>query len=252
MTWLRSLLFNLAFWAVTLVMGLLALPLLLAPRQWLVRPMRWHAQVALALLRLFCGIRLRVEGQENLPTGGPALIAAKHQSAFDTFVWFALLPDPVYVLKKELLWLPVYGWYSWKTRQIAVDRAAGASALRRLVKSGKEAASEGRQIVIFPEGTRVAPGQRAAIQPGIAALVAATNLPVVPVATDSGLFWGRRAFRKRPGTITIAVRPAIPAGQPRAALVRQLAAAIELEPNQPQAAVPVDKPVESAAAPLRP
>ena len=218
MTWLRSLLFNLAFWLVTLVLGLLALPLLLAPRRWLVPPMRWHAQAALALLRLFCGIRLRVEGRENLPTGGPALIAAKHQSAFDTFVWFALLPDPVYVLKKELLWLPVYGWYSWKTRQIAVDRAAGASALRHLVKAGKEAASEGRQIVIFPEGTRVAPGQTAPIQPGIAALAAATGLPVIPVATDSGLCWGRRSFRKRPGTITVAVRPPIPPGQPRPAL----------------------------------
>ncbi|RAI57642.1 lysophospholipid acyltransferase family protein [Roseicella frigidaeris] len=252
MIWLRSLLFNIAFWSVTVAMGLLALPLLLAPRRWLVPPMRWHALAVLALLRWLCGIHLRVEGRDHLPAGGPALIAAKHQSAFDTFVWFALLPDAVYVLKKELLWLPVYGWYSWKTRQIAVDRTAGASALRHLVKAAREAVAAGRQVVIFPEGTRAAPGERRPIQPGIAALAAATGLPVVPVATDSGRHWGRRAFRKMPGTITVAVRPPIPAGRARAALTRELAAAIELEPNQPQAAVPVDKPVESAAATLRP
>ncbi|MDO9708944.1 lysophospholipid acyltransferase family protein [Paracraurococcus lichenis] len=247
MTWLRSLLFNLAFWGTTIGMGLLHLPLLLAPRRWLVPSMRLYARIIVWLLRAICGIRLRVEGRENLPTSGPALVAAKHQSAFDTFVWFALLPDAVYVLKRELLFLPVWGWYCWKSRQIAVDRAAGASALRHLVKAGKAAAAEGRQIVIFPEGTRVAPGQRGTIQPGVAALAAATGLPVVPVATDSGLCWGRRAFRKRPGVITITVRPAIPAGTPRAALVRVLETAIEPVSPHPQVALPVDKPVESAA-----
>lgn len=230
MIWLRSLLFNIAFWGITLGMGLPCLLLILAPRRWLIPPMRLYARVMVGLLRAVCGIRVRVEGREHLPTG-PAIVAAKHQSAFDTFIWFALVPDAAYVLKRELLWLPVYGWYSWKTRQIAVDRKAGASALRHLVKAGKEAASEGRQIIIFPEGTRVAPGRRAPIQPGVAALAAATGLPVVPVATDSGLLWGRRAFRKRPGTITIAVRPPIPAGQPRAALVRQLESAIALAPE---------------------
>lgn len=252
MTWLRSLLFNIAFWGATLVAGLLFLPLLLAPWSWLRLPMRFYAQVIIGLLRAVCGIRLRVEGREHLPQAGPALIAAKHQSAFDTIVWFTLVPDATYVLKRELLWLPIWGWYAWKSRQIAVDRAAGASALRHLVKAGKAAAREGRQIVIFPEGTRVAPGQRGTIQPGIAALAAATGLPVVPVATDSGRCWGRRAFRKRPGTITIAVRPPIPAGQPRAALVRQLEAAIEIAADSPQGPAPVDKPVESMLGTLRP
>ncbi|MCB4820238.1 lysophospholipid acyltransferase family protein [Roseicella aerolata] len=252
MTWLRSLLFNLAFWTVTLVIGLLCLPLMLAPRQWMIPPMRLYARIMIGLLRVICGIRVRVEGRENLPQSGAALIAAKHQSAFDTFVWFALVPDAAYVLKRELLRVPVYGWYSWKTRQIAVDRAAGASAVRHLVKSGKEAASEGRQIVIFPEGTRVAPGQRRPIQPGIAALAAATGLPVVPVATDSGLCWGRRAFRKRPGIITIAARPPIPPGLKRAELIRQLEDAIEFSPAHPTVGSAVDKPVESVAGAVRP
>jgi 1-acyl-sn-glycerol-3-phosphate acyltransferase len=252
MIWLRSLLFNIAFWTVTLVIGIGALPLLVAPWRWSLPVMRLYAHVVLGLLRWICGIRLRVEGRENLPTGGPALIAAKHQSAFDTFVWFALVPDACYVLKRELLRLPVWGWYAWKTRQIAVDRVAGASAIRHLVRAGKAAAAEGRQIVIFPEGTRVAVGQHGMIQPGIAALASATGLPVVPVATDSGSCWARRAFLKRPGVITIAVRPAIPVGAARGALVRRLATDIELGINPAGAGNPVDKPVESAAAALRP
>jgi 1-acyl-sn-glycerol-3-phosphate acyltransferase len=256
MIWLRSLLFNLAFWLLTLIMGLISLPLLVGPRQWLIPQMRAYAWINVWLLRAICGIRLRVEGREHLPTSGAAIVASKHQSAFDTFIWFGLLPDVAYVLKQELLWLPVWGWFARKTRQIAVDRAAGPSAVRHLAKAGKVAAEQGRQIVIFPEGTRVAPGALGVIQPGISALAAATGLPIVPVATDSGICWGRRAFRKRPGTIHIRVRPALPAGLPRPALLARLAAAIEMEAVQPQAAMPgeqaVDKPVESGAAPLRP
>jgi 1-acyl-sn-glycerol-3-phosphate acyltransferase len=252
MTWLRSLAFNLAFYGITLVMGVTCLPLLLGPRRWMIPPMRLYARIMVGLLRTICGIQVRVEGREWLPQAGPALIAAKHQSAFDTFIWFALVPDAAYVLKRELLWMPVYGWYSRKTRQIAVDRSAGANALRHLVKSGKEAASNGRQIIIFPEGTRVAPGQRALVQPGIAALAVATGLPVVPVATDSGRCWGRRAFRKLPGIITIAVRPPIPAGLKRAELIRRLEAAIELESDAQPVGRSVDNPVESAIGTLAP
>jgi 1-acyl-sn-glycerol-3-phosphate acyltransferase len=255
MIWLRSLLFNLAFWLLTLILGLASLPLLLGPRQWLMPLMRFYAWMNTALLRWTCGIHVRVEGREHLPAGGAVIVAAKHQSAFDTFIWFGLLPDVAYVLKQELLWVPVWGWFARKTRQIAVDRSAGSAALRHLVKAGKEAAAEGRQIVIFPEGTRVAPGRRGAIQPGIAALASATGLAVVPVATDSGVCWGRRAFRKLPGTIHIVVHPALPAGLPRAQLLARLAAAIELVPLQPQEAGPVaeavDKPVESLAGTLR-
>ena len=263
MTWLRSLLFNLAFWLLTLILGLISLPLLLGPRQWLIPLMRFYAWMNVGLLRRICGIRLRVEGREHLPTGGgAALIASKHQSAFDTFIWFGLLPDVSYVLKQELLWVPVWGWFARKTRQIAVDRSAGPAAVRHLAKAGKVAAAEGRQIVIFPEGTRMAPGVQGVIQPGISALAAATGLPIVPVATDSGHCWGRRAFRKRPGTIHILVRPPLPAGLPRAALLARLAAAIEPVPLQPQGVGPgvdartageqaVDKPVESPAATLR-
>jgi 1-acyl-sn-glycerol-3-phosphate acyltransferase len=252
MIMLRSLLFNIGFWALTIVIGLGSLPMLVAPRQQAVAMLRFYGRMVLRLLRVTCGIRVQVEGAERLPQGGAALIAAKHQSAFDTMVWFTLLPDTCYVLKRELLWLPIWGWYAWKTGQIAVDRAAGASAMRHLLKSGRQAAADGRQLVIFPEGTRVAPHKRVPYQPGIAALASATGLSVIPVATDSGVYWGRRAFTKRPGTITIAVLPAIPPGLPRAALLRELETRIESATDRLLARLPVDKPVDNAAPILRP
>ena len=226
--WLRSALFNLCFFLLTALIAVAALPLLLAPRRWVIWMMRQWAWLVIGLLRVVCGIRLRVTGQEHLPpAGGPALIAAKHQSAFDTIVWLALLPDAAYVLKRELLRIPVYGQLAMHAGMIAVDRGAGASAMRHLLRSGRAALEAGRQIVIFPEGTRVGPGERVPYQPGIAALAAGTGLPVIPVATDSGLRWGRRAFRKRPGVITVAILPPIPAGLRREALLTQLETVIE-------------------------
>lgn len=244
MAWLRSALFNLLFFGITAAMAVASLPLLLAPRRWLLGVVRFWAGLMLALLDRICGIRLRITGAEHLPASGPALVAAKHQSAFDTIVWLRLLPDPAYVLKRELMYLPVWGWLARKARMIAVDRTAGATAMRHLLRAGREAAAEGRQMVIFPEGTRVAPGAHVPYQPGVAALAAATGLPVLPVATDSGLCWGRRSFRKRPGTITVAVLPPLPAGLKREELMRRLEAEIESGTDRLLAARPVDKMVD--------
>jgi 1-acyl-sn-glycerol-3-phosphate acyltransferase len=228
MTWLRSALFNAFFFGFSATYSAVLLPLLLLPRRWLLQPIRLWAGAIILMLRLLCGIRLHVTGREHLPPkGGAALIAAKHQSAFDTVVWLWLLPDAAYVLKRELLDIPVWGWLARGTGMIAVDRLAGSSAMRHLRRAGQAAAAEGRQMVIFPEGTRVAPGEQRPYQPGVAALAAATGLPVLPVATDSGLLWGRRAFQKRPGTITVAVLPPLPAGLRRDILLRRLEEAIE-------------------------
>ncbi|WP_149540528.1 lysophospholipid acyltransferase family protein [Siccirubricoccus phaeus] len=250
MTWLRSVLFNLMFYVLTAGSTLLALPLLLAPRAWLLPPMRWWAATILWLLRLLCGIHVRVTGLEHLPRGA-ALLAAKHQSAFDTVIWLRLLPDAAYVLKRELLWIPFYGWLARKVGMIAVDRAAGGAAMRSLLKAGRAAAATGRQIVIFPEGTRVAPGVRMPYQPGVAALAAATGLPVLPVATDSGLCWGRRSFLKHPGTITVAILPPLPTGLRRDALLAALETAIESETDRLVRGQRVDNPVDNAVAALR-
>jgi 1-acyl-sn-glycerol-3-phosphate acyltransferase len=177
---------------------------------------------------MICGIRLEVRGMEHLPPG-PALLASRHQSAFDTLVWLTLVPSCCYVLKRELLRIPLFGPLIPLTGMIAIDRSGGASALRGLMREGVRAAREGRQIVIFPEGTRAAPGATLPLQPGIAALASSTGLPVIPVVTDSGRYWGRRAFRKHPGTIHIELLPPLPAGLRREELMRRLTDALRTE-----------------------
>ncbi|MBL6077763.1 1-acyl-sn-glycerol-3-phosphate acyltransferase [Belnapia sp. T18] len=244
MTWLRSVLFNFAFFTTTAMVAVLATPVLLAPGRWTMPVIRFWAWLVVQELRLICGIRLHVTGREHLPQQGPALIAAKHQSALDTIVWLLLVPRCCYVLKQELLRIPFYGFLVAKAGMIPVDREGGGAAMRQLLKDGKAATAAGRQLVIFPEGTRVAPGEYSPYQPGIAALASATGLPVIPVATDSGRLWGRRAFRKRPGVISISVLPPLPAGLPRPVLMRELEAGIERETERLMAAGPVDKAVD--------
>jgi 1-acyl-sn-glycerol-3-phosphate acyltransferase len=238
-TLLRSTLFNVAFFAFTAVASLVCLPLVpLLDRAGRLALLAWWAERVLGLLRIVVGIRVRVTGREHLPEDGPALIASKHQSAFDTIVWLTLLPRPAYVLKRTLLWIPIYGWYARATGMIAIDRTAGPAAIRHLIRAGEGAVAEGRQIIIFPEGTRTAPGERRPYQPGVAALYARSRLPVIPVATDSGLCWGRRAFHKHPGTITVAVLPPIPPGLPREAMLKRLETAIEAETDRLLASAP--------------
>jgi 1-acyl-sn-glycerol-3-phosphate acyltransferase len=227
---LRALLFMLLFNVFTALVVVLGCPVLLAlPRRQGMRPLlHFYAWAVLGMLRLVCGVRLRVTGRENLPPGA-VLVAAKHQSAFDTVVWLMLVPDACYVLKQELLKLPVWGWLARKSRMIPVDRKAGAKALRGMLGAARSAAEEGRQIIIFPEGTRTEPGERVRYQPGVAGLAAALQVPVVPVATDSGRCWPPRRFAMRPGVITVAILPPLPAGLERNALLPALESAIEAE-----------------------
>lgn len=228
MNLLRSALFNVVFIGGTALTAVLGIPLLLAPRRVMIAYVRGWAWLMVTSLRVICGVRLEVTGMHHIPPGG-AIIAGKHQSAFDTFVWSMLLQAPVYVLKKELMAIPVWGWLARRCGHVAVDREAGAPALRGMVKATKAALAEGRPVVIFPEGTRSAPGERVPYQPGVAALAMASGAPVVPAATDSGRFWGRRGFHKRPGTMHISVLPPLPAGLPRAAFMKALEEAIETE-----------------------
>jgi len=151
----------------------------------------------------------------------------KHQSAWDALVLPVVLGDPAVVVKRELLLLPFYGWYAARAGSIAIDRKAGAGALRRMLAKAGPVAAAGRPIVIFPEGTRVAPGERRPYQPGVAALYQALSLPVVPAAVNSGLFWGRRSFVKRPGQIVLEFLEPIPPGRPRLQLMTELEQRIE-------------------------
>ncbi len=228
---LRAVLFNIAFFGLTAVVTLIALPLLIAPRQGIMAVARLWARAVIALLRVIVGARLEVRGLQHIPPG-PVVIAAKHQSAFDTIVWLTLLPDTAYVLKKELLSIPLYGWHARKMGMIPVDRTGGGPALRAMLRGAQAALAEGRQVVIFPEGTRTAPGQRIPYQPGVVAIAGLGMAPVIPVATDSGRVWGRRAVLKRPGVIRISVLPPLPPGLPRARLLTELAAGIETETDR--------------------
>jgi 1-acyl-sn-glycerol-3-phosphate acyltransferase len=222
----RSLLFNLYFFLWTALILLSAWVLLPFPRtaqQWVVT--MWGKGKRLGL-KVFVGIGWQVRGRENIPDG-PAIIASKHQSAWDTSIFHGVLSDPVYVLKKELTSIPFWGWSARKCEALVVDRAGGASALKELVRGTRASIEKGRQVIIFPEGTRTVPGQRNPYFPGIAAMYAQAKAPVVPVAVNSGLFWGRRSFVKNSGVITIEFLPPIPPGLDRRAFMAELEERIE-------------------------
>lgn len=219
---IRSALFNAAFYVWTALVAILWLPALLGPRGWVVTGQRLWASGVMALLQWLAGVSFEIRGRERLPQGG-VLIASKHQSAWDTIIYHLLLRDPAVVLKRELLSIPIYGWYCRKARMIAVDRKGGGKALRRMIRSARSAAETGREIVIFPEGTRAAPGDAEPIQPGVAGLYGNLGVACVPVALNSGLFWPRRRFIRRPGVIVLEFLPAIQPGLERAVFVEELA-----------------------------
>jgi 1-acyl-sn-glycerol-3-phosphate acyltransferase len=224
--WVRSLLFNIAFYVNSLLFLTLGTPFHVTPRKWSIRALQAWASTCVFLLRAICGVKMEVRGRENIPEGA-ALVAAKHQSAWDTFALLPLLDDPAVVLKRELIWIPLYGWFIPKFRMIPIEREAGATALRRMMAHAKEAAAMGRQILIFPEGTRKSPGDPPDYKPGAAALYTGLGLPCVPVALNSGLYWPRRKFLRYPGTIIVEFLPALPAGLPRREFAKRLEETIE-------------------------
>ena len=228
MTVLRALLFYLVFFGSGALFLTLALPALVLPRRVTITVGEIWCSLILAALRIFCGISHEVRGRANIPDS-PCIIAAKHQSTWDTFAFPTFIDDGAYVIKKELIRIPVYGWLMAKSAMVPVDRAAGARAMRGMVRTARERLAEGRHIVIFPEGTRTAPGERRTYHPGVAALYSQLAVPVVPVALNSGLYWRRRGFLKRPGHIVAEVLPPILPGLARRDFMRRLESAIEEE-----------------------
>jgi 1-acyl-sn-glycerol-3-phosphate acyltransferase len=223
---LRSLLFQVAFYTWTLLCAFLGAPfMLLSPLAMMRFGTEW-SRVTLWLLRITVGLTHEVRGREHLPAG-PALIAMKHQSAWDTFAAPILFPLAAMVTKRELGYVPFYGWYAFKAGMIPIDRKGGAKALKGMVEMCKDRLARHRSILIFPEGTRSAVGAQVRYQPGVAALYSALDVPLVPVALNSGLFWGRRAFTKRPGKIIVEILPAIPPGGDRRAVLAELQERIE-------------------------
>ena len=162
------------------------------------------ARMMVAAVEAICGIRYRVLGAERLPPA-PFIVLSKHQSAWETIAFQVIFPPQVWVVKRELLWIPFFGWGLAMLAPIAIDRGSGARALRQMLEQGRDRLARGFCIVIFPEGTRVAPGTRREYQPGGAWLASKTEAPVVPVAHNSGELWRRNAFLKHPGTVTVSI-----------------------------------------------
>ena len=246
MTALRSSLFSLYLWGSALVLGVFCLPALASQRASMTVSKLWAAG-CLHALRALCGLGYRVEHAERLPKGA-ALIAVKHQSMWETLALTVLLDEPCFVLKQELGRIPVFGWYCRANGFVFIDRSAGAKALRTMTTAAKAAAARGAQVVIFPEGTRVAPGQTAPYQPGVAALARAMDAACVPVAHDSGLYWRHPSARRLPGTITLQVFEPIPAGTPRPALMARLEAVIEPATRALEAKAPYPLPAAPEGA----
>ncbi len=211
---LRSLAFNVLFYAWSALVLLLAVPSLLLPPAVILRVQKKWIGVTLALLAGICRLRHEVRGLEHLPRA-PCIIASNHQSAWDILIFCHLLDGPALVFKRELLKIPLFGRYIQHAGCIPIDRKGGAKALRRLIADGRRALENGRYIVIYPEGTRLPPGQHLPHHPGVAALYTQLQVPVVPVALNSGLFWGRRTFIKQTGRITIAFLEPIAPGLTR-------------------------------------
>lgn len=226
MIFLRSLLFQMLFYVWTALCAVLGAPFMLGPPLAMMRFGTEWSRVTLWLLRIGARLTHEVRGREHLPAG-PALIAMKHQSAWETFAVPVLFPLAAMVIKRELGYVPFYGWYALKAGMIPIDRKGGAKALKRMVDACRDRLSQGRSIMIFPEGTRSAVGAPVHYQPGVAALYSALDVPLVPVAVNSGLFWQRRAFTKRPGRILVEILPAIPPGGERRAVLAELQERIE-------------------------
>lgn len=224
----RSLLFNALFYANLLVHMVVALPTLALPYPALRPFIRSYARSSLWLLRVICGTKVSWRGAENIPAGS-CIVACKHQSAWETFALYAVLDDPIYILKRELMWIPLFGWYTWKADLIPVDRSAGMAALARMTARAQRALAgpRPRQLVIFPEGTRRAPGAAPSYKPGIVHLFARAGVACVPAALNSGLFWPRRSLQRLPGTIVVEFLPPIPPGFDRAGFLVRLQDAIE-------------------------
>jgi 1-acyl-sn-glycerol-3-phosphate acyltransferase len=222
----RSLLFAGVFYLNTALFLLLGSWLLFAPRRWAMQGLRLHGLASLWWLRVICSIRCEVRGRDKLPSGA-CLVAAKHQSAWDTFGLIPIFRDPALVMKAELGLIPLYGWFSHKFEHIFVKRERGPRALKAMLRDARERAQQGREVVIFAEGTRRQPGAPPDYKPGYIALYDALRLPCVPLALNSGLFWPRRSLLRRPGTIVVEILDPVPAGLPRAEARRLIEGRIE-------------------------
>jgi 1-acyl-sn-glycerol-3-phosphate acyltransferase len=224
--YIRSFIFDASFYCASFVLMLIFLPLMLLPQGAIFWAGRVWVIVAMALLKGIVGLTYRVEGLENLPPG-PCIVACKHESAWETLIFHILVNRPCYALKRELMWIPLINLYFWRMGMLIIDRGAGASALKSLVQGARRVMLQNRPLVIYPEGTRGTSGKRGEYQAGVGVLYRDLGVPVIPVALNSGVFWGRRSVVKLPGQITIQFLPPIQPGLSRVDFMEKLVDGIE-------------------------
>jgi len=226
----RSIFYNALFYLNLVMLLFVALVTLVMPRKAVLKMAETWGRVSVWLLRVIVGTKVEFRGLERLTSErlkGPLIIAAKHQSTWETFALLRLFDDFTFIVKRELMWIPIFGWCMWKGRMIPVDRGAGSQALNDMTTRARSEIRTGRQLIIFPEGTRRAPGAEPRYKFGVAHLYGEVGVPCIPVALNSGLFWPRRAFMRLPGTIVVEFLPPIPPGMDKQAFFARLQDDIE-------------------------
>ncbi len=225
---IRSILFNIFYVSWTLIIGIIFVPISFLPQQIIILIVgKSWANGLYFFLKLFCNLELELKGSVNIPSS-PAIFASKHQSALETFMFHLLINKPVFVLKQELLDIPVFGFYLRKMGMIAINRKGGIKSLKLLLQQVQEKIKQGYSIIIFPEGTRTLPGQSSEYNPGVAAIYNLKIAPVIPVALNTGCFWPKNSFLKKPGKFTIEFLPAMPEDLKRQEFMEQLKSQIEI------------------------
>lgn len=228
---LRVLAFRFCFLAWTALVAFAAIPVLLGPAAWSIKFQRFWARSVFWILRVVAGVSYEVRGRSRIPDG-PFLVAAKHQSAWDTIVFLLDLPEPVFVFKRELLRIPLYGWYCLRTGMVPVDRSGGGQALRRLIGAVRARLGDGRPVIIFPEGTRMKPGEHQGYQSGVAGIYRQLDVPVVPVALNSGLVWPKSGLVGTGFRIVLEYLDPIPPGLSKKEFMAELEGRIEPATNR--------------------
>jgi len=237
---LRSLVFNIVFYLVFLFFAVVAIPTLALPRTALLRVANWWAQTNILLMRVVCGIKVEFRGTEKIPKG-PLLVASKHQSMWETISLLQFFDAPFFVVKRELKWIPVFGLFLIKANMIAIDRRAGGRALLAMVRRAVAEVRDGRQLVIFPEGTRTAPGAPPRYKPGVGQIYVECGVTCLPVALNSGLFWPRRSFMRYPGTLVVEFLDPLPPDLPREEFITRMRTVIEEATDRLVAAARVEQ-----------
>jgi 1-acyl-sn-glycerol-3-phosphate acyltransferase len=223
---LRSLVFNILFYVNFLFWSLVALPTFLMPRAAMLKVAAWWARANILLMRAICGIKVEFRGVEKIPKG-PLIVASKHQSMWETISLLRFFEAPFFVLKRELKFIPIFGLFLIKTRMVAIDRSKGGRALLAVMRRAAEEVRHGRQFVIFPEGTRTAPGAPPHYKAGVGLIYTDCGVPCLPVALNSGLFWPRRTFMRYPGTLVVEFLDPIPPGLKREEFLKRIESVIE-------------------------